>query len=78
MTSLLPPQGEEQRLHVLEGDSSSGETCRTYVFHKENHTMGNCLRTMLLKNPQVEFAGYTIPHPSEEVMHLRIQMIYIR
>ena len=23
---------------------------------------------------KVEFAGYTIPHPSEEVMHLRIQV----
>ena len=22
---------------------------------------------------QVVFAGYTIPHPSEEIMHLRIQ-----
>jgi hypothetical protein len=26
------------------------------------HTLGNALRTMLLPNPQVLFAGYTIPH----------------
>ena len=24
-------------------------------------------------SPNVEFCGYTIPHPSEAVMHLRIQ-----
>ena len=27
--------------------------CRTYVFKKENHTLGNALRSMLLTNPQV-------------------------
>eukprot|EP00088_Acartia_fossae_P066027 TRINITY_DN815_c0_g1_i4.p1 TRINITY_DN815_c0_g1~~TRINITY_DN815_c0_g1_i4.p1 ORF type:complete len:116 (-),score=13.37 TRINITY_DN815_c0_g1_i4:112-459(-) len=76
MSSLLPPDKDGgNRLSVLEGDTSSGEECRTYVFRKENHTLGNCLRTMLLKNPQVQFAGYTIPHPSEDVMHLRIQTV---
>ena len=33
--------------------STSGECCRTFIFRKENHTLGNCLRTMLLQNPQV-------------------------
>ena len=28
--------------------------CRTYVFKKENHTLGNALRSMLLTNPQVK------------------------
>eukprot|EP00088_Acartia_fossae_P040051 TRINITY_DN41694_c0_g1_i1.p1 TRINITY_DN41694_c0_g1~~TRINITY_DN41694_c0_g1_i1.p1 ORF type:complete len:114 (+),score=16.45 TRINITY_DN41694_c0_g1_i1:38-379(+) len=75
MTSLLPPDSDGNRLSVLAGDKSCGEECRTFIFRKENHTLGNCLRTMLLKNPQVMFAGYTIPHPSEEVMHLRIQTV---
>jgi DNA-directed RNA polymerase I and III subunit RPAC2 len=26
-----------------------------------------------MKNPEVEFCGYTIPHPSEAKMNLRIQ-----
>ena len=63
------------------------------MFKKENHTLGNALRSMLLTNPQVKnnqgfkaclikkqtkkkqvlFAGYTIPHPAEDQMHLRIQ-----
>ena len=28
-----------------------------------------------MKDPQVEFCGYTIPHPSEPKMHLRIQTV---
>ena len=28
---------------------------------------------MLMKNPEVEFAGYSIPHPSENKINLRIQ-----
>jgi len=26
-----------------------------------------------MKNPDVEFCGYSIPHPSEELMNIRIQ-----
>ena len=28
---------------------------------------------MLIKNPEVEFAGYSVPHPSEHKINLRIQ-----
>lgn len=35
--------------------------------------MGNALRYAIMKNPAVEFCGYTIPHPSDAKMHLRIQ-----
>ncbi|WFD39334.1 RNA polymerase subunit AC19 [Malassezia japonica] len=40
----------------------------------EDHTLGNALRYMLMKDPRVEFCGYTIPHPSESKIHMRIQM----
>ncbi|CAK0834832.1 unnamed protein product [Prorocentrum cordatum] len=26
-----------------------------------------------MKNPSVEFAGYTVPHPSEPIMNVRVQ-----
>ncbi|KAJ6482163.1 DNA-directed RNA polymerase [Mycena vitilis] len=29
---------------------------------------------MLMKNPKVEFCGYSAPHPSENVIQVRIQM----
>lgn len=68
-----PEEEGVKRLVAMAGERDSGETCRTYVFKKENHTLGNALRSMLLTNPQVLFAGYTIPHPAEDQMHLRIQ-----
>ncbi|KAF8306053.1 RBP11-like subunits of RNA polymerase, partial [Clavulina sp. PMI_390] len=46
----------------------------TYCLHHETHTIGNPLRWMLMKNPKVEFCGYSMPHPSEPKLHLRIQM----
>jgi DNA-directed RNA polymerase subunit L len=70
-----PESEESRRLVVLAGDRDSGDTCRTFIFHKESHTLGNALRSMLLLNPRVLFAGYTIPHPAEDQMHLRIQTV---
>ncbi|KAF8814798.1 RBP11-like subunits of RNA polymerase [Phlegmacium glaucopus] len=46
----------------------------TYQIHDESHTIGNPLRWMLMKNPMVEFCGYSVPHPSENVINVRIQM----
>jgi len=30
---------------------------------------------MLIKRPDVEFCGYSIPHPSENFMNLRLQVV---
>ncbi|KAI0266546.1 RBP11-like subunits of RNA polymerase [Gloeopeniophorella convolvens] len=46
----------------------------TYQIHNESHTLGNALRWMLMKNPKVEFCGYSVPHPSENHIQIRIQM----
>ncbi|XP_071789594.1 carbohydrate deacetylase-like [Asterias amurensis] len=45
------------------------------IFHvnKEDHTLGNMLRQQLLKDPQVLFAGYKVPHPLENKFVLRVQ-----
>ena len=72
--TVTPPEvASEKRLVVLAGDREAGDTCRTFIFHKENHTLGNALRHVLLQNPRVMFAGYSIPHPAEDQMHIRIQ-----
>ncbi|KAK3701729.1 hypothetical protein QZH41_018891, partial [Actinostola sp. cb2023] len=49
------------------------EACATFVLHEEDHTLGNALRYMIMKNPEVKFCGYTLPHPSENKINLRIQ-----
>lgn len=43
-------------------------TCRD-----EDHTLGNALRHVLMQNKEVDFCGYSVPHPSEPKMNLRLQ-----
>lgn len=54
-------------------DSGEDETCVTFVLHGEDHTLGNSLRYIIAKNSDVVFCGYSIPHPSENRINLRIQ-----
>ncbi|KAF2811411.1 RBP11-like subunits of RNA polymerase [Mytilinidion resinicola] len=68
--SPAPEEAEEQRIRVLSG---STEEAASFEFENEDHTLGNALRYIIMKNPDVEFCGYSIPHPSEAKMHLRIQ-----
>jgi DNA-directed RNA polymerases I and III subunit RPAC2 len=59
-----------------EASMFSLQTClsmSTYQFLDEDHTLGNLLRAQLCSNPSVEFTGYSLPHPSENIMNLRIQ-----
>ncbi len=39
----------------------------------ESHTLGNALKNVIIQNPAVSFCGYSIPHPAEDQMFLRIQ-----
>ncbi|XP_042336463.1 DNA-directed RNA polymerases I and III subunit RPAC2-like isoform X2 [Sceloporus undulatus] len=51
----------------------SDKSCVTFVLHDEDHTLGNSLRYMIMKDPEVEFCGYSITHPSESKINFRIQ-----
>ncbi|KAF8498842.1 RBP11-like subunits of RNA polymerase [Gautieria morchelliformis] len=64
----LPP-----KVSIVKG-ASPDLSAATYIIRQENHTLGNALRWMLMKNPNVEFCGYSVPHPSEENIQVRIQM----
>mmetsp|Transcript_25685 Transcript_25685/g.29343 ORF Transcript_25685/g.29343 Transcript_25685/m.29343 type:complete len:162 (+) Transcript_25685:88-573(+) len=46
---------------------------RTYAIGDEDHTLGNALRHVLMQNSKVDFAGYSVPHPSEPIVHIRVQ-----
>ncbi|KAL1964200.1 hypothetical protein VTN77DRAFT_7158 [Rasamsonia byssochlamydoides] len=60
----------EGRITILPGAT---DTAASFQFADEGHTLGNALRYVIMKNPNVEFCGYTLPHPSESKMNLRIQ-----
>ncbi|XP_061212661.1 DNA-directed RNA polymerases I and III subunit RPAC2-like [Neopsephotus bourkii] len=66
---------EDERKAVLETVQADGTdgNCVTFVLHDEDHTLGNALRYMVMKNPDVEFCGYCITHPSESKINFRIQ-----
>ncbi|GAA6049639.1 hypothetical protein JCM3770_005048 [Rhodotorula araucariae] len=61
------------KVQILPG-ATEGFTQATFCILEEDHTLGNLLRWMLMKNPAVEFCGYSAPHPSEAKIHLRVQM----
>lgn len=69
------PQGlsaDGHKIDIIARDPNDA-SCVTFCIHGEDHTLGNALRYIIMKNPDVEFCGYTIPHPSEFKLHLRIQ-----
>ena len=57
----------------LEVRGTGHPSARTYAIGDEDHTLGNALRHVLMQNQKVEFAGYSVPHPSEPVVHIRVQ-----
>ncbi|KAK0495955.1 RBP11-like subunits of RNA polymerase [Armillaria luteobubalina] len=67
MAELIP------KVQIMSG-ASEDMSAATYKIHDESHTIGNALRWMIMKNPKVEFCGYSVPHPSENFIHVRIQM----
>mmetsp|Transcript_29892 Transcript_29892/g.45302 ORF Transcript_29892/g.45302 Transcript_29892/m.45302 type:complete len:140 (+) Transcript_29892:142-561(+) len=46
----------------------------TFVIGNEDHTLANALRHILMNNSEsVEFAGYSVPHPSDPKVNIRVQ-----
>ena len=45
---------------------------KTFTLKDEDHTMGNTIRYMLNKNPQVSLAGSSVPHPMETSVNVRV------
>ncbi|KAJ3220870.1 RNA polymerase subunit AC19 [Clydaea vesicula] len=60
------------KVQLLE-QNENDDSCATFQIKDEDHTLGNSLRYMLMKNPNVTLAGYSLPHPSEARFNLRIQ-----
>ncbi|KAM7204982.1 DNA-directed RNA polymerase 1 and 3 polypeptide [Rhypophila sp. PSN 637] len=63
-------EDDVQKVRILPG---STPTAASFEFLDEGHTLGNALRWIIMKNPDVEFCAYAIPHPAEAKMNIRIQ-----
>ena len=62
MNNLIP-NIDIHKLEVSKLKKDEDERCCTFVLHNEDHTLGNALRYMMLKDPDVDFCGYNVPHP---------------
>ncbi|OLY83709.1 DNA-directed RNA polymerases I and III subunit RPAC2 [Smittium mucronatum] len=69
---LESPETLVEKIRILPG-ASHDLSSATFEIKEEDHTLGNALRYAVMRNPQVDFCGYSIPHPSEELMNIRIQ-----
>lgn len=58
---------------MMELGSGDDPRASTFSLMDEDHTLGNSLRYVLNHDPRVEFCGYTVPHPSENRVNIRIQ-----
>ncbi|EJD02531.1 RBP11-like subunits of RNA polymerase [Fomitiporia mediterranea MF3/22] len=67
MTESVP------KITIMKG-ATPDLSAATFRLNDESHTIGNALRWMLMKNPDVEFCGYSAPHPSENAIQVRVQM----
>ncbi|KAG4303939.1 hypothetical protein PORY_002683 [Pneumocystis oryctolagi] len=70
--TILYNQEIKNKIHIIPS-SSDNLTSVTFQIIKEDHTLANALRYIVMKNPDVEFCGYSIPHPSEPKLNFRIQ-----
>lgn len=69
-TEVNLQDGEEK---VTYNEDQGIQNAGTFVFVKEDHTLGNLLRGQLLADLKNIFAGYIIPHPLKHEMHVKIQ-----
>lgn len=80
------PQKEEISIVSTAEGAAEDKRCATFSIRNEDHTLGNALRHVIMKkyqlgdafnnlpfSPDVDFCGYSVPHPSEAKIHLRIQ-----
>ncbi|KAG0577701.1 hypothetical protein M758_5G167800 [Ceratodon purpureus] len=58
---------------TMELGSDTDPRNATFSISDEDHTLGNSLRFVLNKDPRVAFCGYSVPHPSENRINVRVQ-----
>ena len=63
----------EQKISCSIAYDNNTPNSGTFVFEGERHTMGNAIRQTILPDPRVEFCAYSVPHPAQNRMRIRVQ-----
>ncbi|KAE8126127.1 hypothetical protein FH972_020872 [Carpinus fangiana] len=57
----------------MEHGSNTDNSKSSFCLVDEDHTLANAVRFTLNQDPRVSFSGYSIPHPSENRVNIRVQ-----
>ncbi|TMW87911.1 hypothetical protein EJD97_019281 [Solanum chilense] len=57
----------------MEHGSFEDQSKATFSLTDEDHTLANAVRFTLNQDPRVTFCGYSIPHPSDARVNIRVQ-----
>ncbi|XP_039835905.1 DNA-directed RNA polymerases I and III subunit RPAC2-like [Panicum virgatum] len=57
----------------MEHGSLKDSSASAFSIMEEDHTLANSVRFVLNQDPRVAFCGYSIPHPSENRVNIRVQ-----
>lgn len=60
----------DENFEIMQGENPNEAT---FIFGNEDHTLGNALRQVLMQRPETEFCGYSVPHPYDPKMNIRLQ-----
>jgi len=66
---------EEETKRVVQISTGNDSSSAVVTVHGEDHTLGNAVRYMIVKNPRSSFCGYSIPHPSDDLINVRIHTV---
>lgn len=70
---IVNPANKTTSLIEILADDRDDDKIKTFILHGEDHSLGNALRWVVMKDKDVQFCGYTVPHPSQREIHFRIQ-----
>eukprot|EP01065_Artemidia_motanka_P001444 TRINITY_DN1064_c6_g1_i1.p1 TRINITY_DN1064_c6_g1~~TRINITY_DN1064_c6_g1_i1.p1 ORF type:complete len:274 (+),score=88.05 TRINITY_DN1064_c6_g1_i1:61-822(+) len=66
------PEYSDAKVRVAVAERAPGQLNATLTWKGEEHTLGNALRHVLMRDRRVLQCGYTIPHPLEDRMQMDI------
>lgn len=58
---------------IMEHGSYQDQSKATFSLTDEDHTLANSVRFVLNQDPRVAVCGYSIPHPSDARVNIRVQ-----
>ena len=66
-------QFKEKEDKVVYQSEEKIENTGLFIINSEDHTFGNAVKMMLLRNPKIRFVAYRKPHPLENKIEIKIR-----